>query len=107
MEWEVVGFEIVMALFLAGLIPIGIKLFNALNKILNVMNKSSDTMLIVCQSIKDINEEFSEARDRDREIQNELSHIKRSVDSDIDKRLTAIEQQVRDYIQEDRKLDIN
>ena len=83
-NWEIIGFEVVMAIFGIILSAVGIKLINVLNSVLNNMQDVSETMNEMVTAVKSVNDELVEARMRDKDTDNRLSHIERSLSEHIE-----------------------
>lgn len=95
MNWVVVGFEVIVIIISLILIPIGWKIAKAINRNTEIAKTGNTILANVLEKIVTVVDHLAEARDRDFELDKRMSHIQRSVDNDLIKRIEKVEQRVK------------
>ena len=79
MNWGVIGFDIAMLIVAGLLIPIGIKIISVLNSLLVSIKNVSSMTEKACESVAAIHKELTNAHLRDKDLENRLFNIEKSL----------------------------
>ena len=81
----VIIFDILLVVIAAILIPIGIKVVNVLSSLLNIGNKSVESLEIVTTTQKEIVDELIDVKIRDTHMRHEIEALKTALNQKCDK----------------------
>ena len=81
----VIIFDILLVVIAAILIPIGIKVVNVLSSLLNIGNKSVESLEIVTTTQKEIVDELIDVKIRDTHMRHEIEALKTALNQECDK----------------------
>ena len=81
----VIIFDILLVVIAAILIPIGIKVVNVLSSLLNIGNKSIESLEIITNTQKEIVDELIDVKIRDTHMRHEIEALKTALNPKCDK----------------------
>ena len=83
---EVAWFILILEILVGGiLIPIGWRISSSLSKIFTNIKVFTDSLEVLCTTMKEVTDELTEARIRDNDLGNRLVNIERELGKHVDK----------------------
>lgn len=83
---EVAWFILILEILVGGiLIPIGWRISSSLSKIFTNIKIFTDSLEVLCTTMKEVTDELTEARIRDNDLGNRLQNIERELGKHVDK----------------------
>lgn len=83
---EVAWFILILEILVGGvLIPIGWRISSSLSKIFTNIKVFTDSLEVLCTTMKEVTDELTEARIRDNDLGNRLQNIERELGKHVDK----------------------
>ena len=84
-DLALIGFDIALLIIAVVLVPSSLKVIKILNDILDGTKLFTTSLSALCESIKTITSELTEARIRDVNLRNDINSLRERIDSHCDK----------------------